>query len=88
MIDSCFYIIQNKLTKAEIYDSFPDIIRSVDFDETYSIFMCVIEEMESTWRRDKDLLQNLLYVLEIDIGHQNGRFGKAAIGFTYLLDLT
>ncbi|GLA85272.1 hypothetical protein AtubIFM56815_009508 [Aspergillus tubingensis] len=41
--------------------------------------------MESTWRRDKDLLQNLLYVLEIDIGHQNGRFGPNTPISTMLL---
>jgi hypothetical protein len=39
--------------------------------------------------RDKALLENLLYVLEIDIGHHQKRsFGEPMILFTYLSYLT
>jgi hypothetical protein len=39
--------------------------------------------------RDKALLKNLLYVLEIDIGHhQKSHFSEPMILFTYLSYLT
>jgi hypothetical protein len=79
--------IKDKLTEAEIYDDFPDIICSVNFNEARSGLMRVIS---SSGGRDKDLMENLLYVLEIDNRHchQERRFGEPMILFTYLPYLT
>ncbi|KAL3470269.1 hypothetical protein BJX99DRAFT_239810 [Aspergillus californicus] len=65
------------------FNRFLYTIRSFNRDEACSRIMPVID---GTWQsRDKDLLEKLLYIHEIDIGHRMKRFGPTTPISTMLL---